>query len=191
MPTQSNWSGVFYQAAMPLGWHPASSVPKETLEQWMHANVILLRALAVFESLPADWEKDFGQNTGKALDRLEAKVDLTLNLLTLLLRQQLSPPLPRPATLSADSIEWIGEEAPPAGSEVAISVWISPKLPQPLVLPAAITAAEPQPGGFRIRAALTHLSPEACDWLERTIFRYHRRAIHQAQPRPEQPGACQ
>lgn len=189
MLAQSDQSGVFHQARMPLGWHLASSIPEEILEQRMHNNVILLRALAVFESPPPDREKDLGQDMGKALDRLEAKIDLTLSLVTQLLRQQTSPPQPCPVVLRADSIEWIDREAPPTGSEVVISVWLSPQLPQPLVLPAAIADAEPHPDGIQIRAALTRLSPESRDWLERTIFRYHRRAIQRSQPPPEETGA--
>lgn len=180
---QPDHDGVCHQNAMPLGWCLARSVTPDTLERWMHTNTTLLRALAVFEAQPSEREREPNPATGKALDRMEAKIDLALSLMTQLLAQHTRLPETRPVVLWADSIEWIEREPPAAGDEVAISVWLDPRLPQPLILPATVTAASPGPDGASVHARLLHLNPETRDWLERTLFRYHRRAIQHTQSR--------
>jgi len=163
---------------LPLGWE-AGPVPELLRQQWTYANIALLRALATVEAMPAEREIDPGPTT-KALDRLEAKVDLTLSLLGRLLSQGTAVPPAVPLRLSATAIEWDSATGPKVGDEVAITLFLSQKLPQPLQLAATVASVEPGPGGVHIRAELLPPGVEMQDWLERTIFRYHRRAI---QPR--------
>ena len=175
MSPMQNSSGISYSTVLPLSC-AAGPVPELLRQQWTHANIALLRALATIEAMPTEREIDPGPTT-KALDRLEAKVDLTLSLLGRLLSQGTAMPPAVPLTLSAHAIEWDSATAPKVGDEVAITLFLSQKLPQPLLLCATVVAVEMRPAGVHTRADLLPAGAEMQDWLERTIFRYHRRAI--------------
>ena len=169
MATSEN--GFGYQAKLPLSWQKVEQFSDVDLDRWMHANAVFLRALAVLETpLP---EAD------KAMERLEAKVDLSLFLLTQLLSQHTPMPSPRPLSLNAQNMEWTDDQSPEVESCVLARLYLSPRLPQPLILPLTVLSISTMESGFRIHACLSHLSEEVQDWLERTLFRYHRRAIQQ------------
>lgn len=173
-------SPVHYQALLPLAWVVAGALDAARLSVWMHTNAILLRALATIEAQPpaTDYESEPGTPTGRMLERLEAKIDLSLSLLSRLLGHESSLQQALPVTLSANAVEWESASLPEAGSEILLTLHLSPKLPHPLQLPARVERS----GNGRALARFTHLDEETRDWLERTVFRQHRRhiqALHQ------------
>ncbi|MDD5330852.1 MAG: PilZ domain-containing protein [Sulfuricella sp.] len=176
--------GVYYPATLPLSWQADFAPSDDNIANWMYGNVTLLRALATIEALPPDSDGNQSGGSTKVLERLEFKIDLALNLVAKLLTQNTALPPACPSFIGATGIEWIGEgNAPMPGEGILISAYISPKLPQALVLPAKVAAVREEADGTRIYATFTHLSEEVQDWLSRTVFRYHRRAIqtlHQA-----------
>jgi hypothetical protein len=174
-------TGVSFQANLPLEWRPLGDAEQHAVEIWMHTNIVLLRALATIDAqAPAtDYENEPGSPTGRVLERLEAKVDLALTLLGRLLSQEQPAPRPASLTLSAQAVAWKSDSLPPAGSAVLITLHISSRLPQPLRLTAIVKRS----GQGGAEAVFTHLGEELQDWLERTVFRQHRRhiqAMHQA-----------
>jgi hypothetical protein len=171
--------GVSYFTVIPLNWHPEAEPSAGDIAVWMYGNVTLLRALAMIEAMQPELDGDMGSGVGKILERLEFKIDLTLSLVAKLLAQNAILPSTCPVFVNAEGMEWISKESATEGDDIVISAYISPKLPQPLVLPAKIKAVLQEPGGTRIYATFTHLSEEAQDWLSRTVFRYHRRAVQQ------------
>lgn len=178
--------GIYYAADLPLSWTPLSQPQSSQEEQWQNNAVALLRALAVIETPVSEPERDTSSVTGKTMERLEAKLDLTLSLMMQLVRQQTELPPPCTVKLRAQTVEWVGASAPDPGQLVLVALHISPKLPQALALPARVVAVEAGAQGFRVRADFTRLNEEMENWLERTLFRYHRRSIQQSHAR--QPG---
>lgn len=183
MTNQFESQGVSYSADLPLRWTPLGRLQPSQEEQWQHHGVTLLRALSVIEMPLSELDRDPSSAAGKAMERLEAKLDLSLSLMMQLVRQQAGLPLPCPVTLRAKSVEWIDENPPESGQLLLISLHISPKLPQALALPAAVAAVEAAGKGFRVRADFTRLNEEMVEWLERTLFRFHRRGIQQSHSR--------
>jgi hypothetical protein len=171
--------GVYLKGQLPLSWEATSGFDANQLERWMHADLALLRALAVLDSNQPEAERDTTTPTNKVLDRLEAKTDLALALIIQLLGQQTTLPPTCSVILRASTIEWITDQAPPVGASIVVSIHLSSKLPLPLVLPAKVAMNEDTPAGTRIRAHLGSLDEEVQDWLERTLFRHHRRAVQQ------------
>ncbi len=171
---ETDFGGVSYQAEIPLGWQAAPPPQAAVLQEWMHTNAVLLHAFATMEGQPPERDSE----SGSEIERIEVKLDLVLNLLARLLAQHAPRPEPSRVTLSAAVIEWLClGAAPPAGSDIVISLFINPYLPQPLLLPARVRAARTETGGTQVAAEFTHLSEEAGEWLERTVFRNHRRFI--------------
>lgn len=171
--------GVYLKGLLPLSWQATSGFDTNQLERWMHADLALLRALAVLDSNQPEAERDTATSANKILDRLEAKTDLALALIIQLLGQQTILPPTCTVILRASTIEWIADQSPPVGANIVVSVHLSPKLPLPLVLPATVATSEDTPAGTRTRAHLTGLDEEVQDWLERTLFRHHRRMVQQ------------
>lgn len=171
---ETDFGSVSYKVETPVGWQPLPPHSATVLQEWMHTNAVLLHALATMETQPPERDKE----SSSEIERIEVKLDLALNLLARLLSQHAPKPEPCPATLSASLIEWIGHgQAPTAGNEILISLFINPQLAQPLLLPAKVNAALPVAGGTRIVAEFIQLSEEVGEWLERTVFRNHRRFI--------------
>lgn len=166
---------VHFAGEMPLSWRPLSAPTPRAVESWMHTNAVLLRALATLEAQPpaSDYDSESGSASGRQMERLEAKVDLALSLLGRLLDAAGAQAESRPLRLSAQGIEWTAEADIPPGAALLLSLHLSPRLPHPLELPALVRHS----AGGTIQAEFTHLNEETQDWLERTVFRYHRRAI--------------
>lgn len=183
MTNQSEPQGVFYAAELPLSWIALSRLQPVQAEQWQHDAVALLRALAVIEAPVAEAERDVSSIAGKAMERLEAKVDMALNLMIQLVRQQHELPESHPVILRAGTVEWTDTAAPEAGQLILISLHLSPKLPQPLLIPATVAAVTHRENGARVQAKFTHMNPDMEEWLERTLFRFHRRSIQQSHSR--------
>lgn len=178
MSDYSEQDGISFEGNLPLSWSPITRpIPVFTLDEWMHTNVAILHALSTMETVPTDKENELGTVAAKAIERLEAKIDLSLNLLARVLSQNIDYPDSVPVRLSAHGIEWVSSEAPAPGAEIALSLYLSHKIPQQLVFPAKVTHTETTSGGQRTRAEFLDLNEDMKDWLERTVFRYHRRAI--------------
>lgn len=169
--------GVYYQSEMPISWRLGTAPPPGILSEWMHTDAVVLRALAGMDTQAPTRETEFGNEMEKKLDRVEAKLDLALNLLSNLLAQHIPKSEICPVTLSASMIEWVSRAAAPAKGGIVISLFIDPRLPQPLLLPANVRESEATTAGVRIAADFTHLSEEVEESLERTVFRNHRRHI--------------
>ena len=138
--------GVCYSATLPLSWSLAKDVTPTQLDYWRHANVSMLRALAHIESLPGDLEKDLG-TAAKAYERLEAKLDVVMDMLGRLLAQGLVQPAPHSLTLWPDAVAWLDHAAPALRSEIQIALYLSPKLPQPLNLMAHVDSVQQEDAG--------------------------------------------
>ncbi|TCV90146.1 PilZ domain-containing protein [Sulfurirhabdus autotrophica] len=170
--------GISYKAMLPLSWSPViTAISSSTLSDWMDTNIYLLRALTTMETLPAEKDNEMGTVAAIAFERLETKVDLALTLLATLLEQKGSFPNPVSVNLSANAMEWIAEEGPSPNTEITLSLYLSKKIPQAIIFPAKVTHSKRMEGGLHTRAEFINLSEEMQDWLERTLFRYHRREI--------------
>lgn len=183
MTNQSEPQGIFYAADLPLSWTALSRILPAQTEQWQHDTLALLRALAVIEAPFAETDKDVSSSAGKSMERLEAKLDLALSLMMQLARQQAELPAPHPVILRANSVEWVGASSPEPAQLILVSLHLSPRLPQALHIPATVTAVERLENGARVSANFTPLNQEAEEWLERTLFRFHRRSIQQSHSR--------
>lgn len=168
--------GVWFEARLALAWRAEEFPDGETLAAWMATNTVLLRALATLDTLAGERDAEIAEETEKRLDRLEAKVDLALALLAQLVAREQPHPRACPAKVSASAIEWHSVAAPPLGNAV-IQLHIDARLPQALQLPAHIVQVTPDNGEHHVRAELCELDEDCREWLERAVFRRHRRAI--------------
>ena len=83
-------------------------------------------------------------------------------------------PAPVPVTLAARNVEWLSDLPLPAMQEkVLVSLYLSPRLPEPLQLHALIVSSN----SGRCIAQFLDEDEEFDEWMTRTLFRYHRRGL--------------
>lgn len=161
-------AGVTLELTLPLAFTPQASFSPQQLAEWMRGNVSLLQALA---SLESSRERDGDSAGDPALARLEAKVDLALQLISELLRREARLPDPTAVSLSSSGLCWHGSA--PLHATGVVALYLAPRLPWPLMLPVQITGV----AGERVHARLLHLDEDSQTWLDRTLFRHHRRSV--------------
>ncbi|MDN3575978.1 PilZ domain-containing protein [Chitinimonas viridis] len=138
--------------------------------------VLLLRVLALMEAAPPHLDDEDGPDALR-WQALEARVDLTLQLLGQLLARGVPRPPVCSFQLSGETASWSMPAPPPLGEAGTLALYLSSRIPQPLQLPATVIAVEPMADGARVTVTFNRLEPELQDWLDKTIFRRHRREI--------------
>jgi hypothetical protein len=168
--TESFGSGLALEESLPLRWRVAETpvaAPAASL-----ANEETLRVILSFDEHhveASDENPEFVQD----LQRLESKINLILELVSQVLARQLQLPEALPVRLSAHEIEWQTVSAPATGSSVLVEIYVCPRYPRPLFLPATVQGF----AGGRVRAVFDDLGESVQDLVEKLIFRHHRRQI--------------
>ncbi|WP_269533187.1 PilZ domain-containing protein [Chitinimonas sp. BJYL2] len=156
--------------AMPISW--LDSPPVTTIDP-----VLLLRVLALLEASPAHLDDDDSPDALR-WQSLEARVELMLQMVgQLLARGDCLPPL-QEIELSGAGVSWNSVSPVPVGKAGYVGIYLSPRIPQPLVLSATIRECElTGSGDYRLDATFEQIDAEVQDWIEKTVFRRHRRQI--------------
>ncbi|MDP1897098.1 MAG: PilZ domain-containing protein [Sulfurimicrobium sp.] len=165
MTNQTEPQGIFFAAELPLSWKALNPLQSVQTMQWQHEAVTLLRALAMIETPVIEADRDIS-SSGKSMERLEAKLDLALNLIMQLARQQTELPAPHPVILRANTVEWTGAAALEPAQLILVSLHLSPILPQALLLPATVSSVEHLETATRVRGRIERI----LDWA--TVHNY-------------------
>ena len=135
------------------------------------ANLTLLNGLAALDKPAADLYAD--NSDSPQLQRLEAKIDLGLQILGQLLNANAPLPAQHDVLLSAQALAWRSSTPPPA-TELQLQLFIDNRIPQPLQLKAR---RDGQQGDYWV-ARFVEVSEALQDALDRAVFRWHRRQVH-------------
>lgn len=170
---------ICYTAALPFKVEPLSD--ENQIAVWNNTNFILLRAFYHLDivELPSE-TKEQPTALDKTMERLEAKVDLTMQLMSMLVHQQTPLPPIQIVSLFTDRLCWQTSTLSVAIDQtLLLTLYISGKIPLPLILPAKVIQIRSlDTQQFEITAKFTGLDENTQDWLDRTIFRFHRREIY-------------
>jgi hypothetical protein len=140
----------------------------------------LLRTLGQIESGAIDHDEE---HPDPALRRVEAKLDLTLDLLSSVL--QTSRPLPEETRLrwSHLGVSFVSSVDMSTHAQAVLHLYLRPWLPTPLALPVRLLAQQAESTGARLWLAFELEHPGLQRALDKLLFRQHRR--HVAQTRRE------
>jgi len=172
-----SWSG-----ALPLQWRVLERLPDhDHLARSDERNTALLNALTLIEEATVRQAEEPSPLIAQ-MERLEAKFDLVLTLLTEALLPESAAPGPVAVRLSSRGMAFDPGESIAAGTVIELSIHFSASLPRPVVLYGVVV--EPPSGEEgHISLEFRRLGPRVKERLERLVFRRHRRSI--AQQRPE------
>lgn len=171
--------GISIEATLPLDWNSDPAFSPAAVEMRKHGNIALLQAFAAIDSISHEHEHDVPEAVRKSLDRIESKLDVVLMLLANLSRQSPTLPQDKPVSLHSDRISWLENmTTPQIGQPLLVRLFLNPRIPQPLFLQATVQEVNQQSSAVQVIATLNETDEELNEWLTRTIFRYHRRALH-------------
>lgn len=172
---------VFCDDELGLAWSVVESLPVAPfLARVNGRNEVVLRTLSLVE----EHDETQAENAERAeLHRLEAKLNLVLELLAELVMQRASPLPPRPLRFNSHGLCWVAEDAFELDALLRVECYVLPAWPVPLELYVRVRSIEPSDGRVRVCASIEGLSEGAATWLDKLVFRRHRRAIAQRRTR--------
>lgn len=175
-----SWDG-----ALPLDWRVLDRLPdRDQLARSDERNIALLNALTLIEEGAVRQAEEPSPLIAQ-MERLEAKFDLVLTLLTEALLPESAAPGPVSMRLSSRGIVFDAGKPVEPGTVVELSIHFSASLPRPVVLCGVVI--EPLPGEEgHVSVEFRRLGPGVKERLERLVFRRHRRSIAQQRPKSAQ-----
>ena len=160
-----------------IAWKPVDRYPDDALLALVNeSNESFLRAVSAIGSFAAE-PADVGEGISQEIARLDLKINLLLDLVSQLIYQQLEIPGRSQVTISSTEIEWLGPNVPEPGTIVFVQVYIQHGTPKPLCFYGEVISSQQDYASGCVRTRYLGLSGSAQSWLDKLIFRHHRRAI--------------
>lgn len=168
--------GLLYDGMLPLAIRSVPALPSENQLAMINAsNESLLKASLILHDSP---EIDEHDELSQELRRQDYKINLLLEMVGELLAHQNI--LPAPIQLSLTSSHLDCQYTNPdfsqtLGEVVEISLYITPNTPKALTLFGHVMKT-----GIECSIQFMGINQSVQDWLEKVIFRHHRRTIAQS-----------
>jgi hypothetical protein len=168
------YNELAYQDVLPVQWLELPGPPDQfELIGLEEANVLLLQACIAVEEHPArDKNEELGPLAGE-IARLDFKLNLIMKQLSKLISKDRMPPATA-ILFNALGASWNCVGRPPAlGTHGLLRVQLRSSLPQPLELPAEVTAVD----GNTAKVKFPSLSAGVIELIKRLAFLRHRRHV--------------
>ncbi len=178
MNTAEEFEGIALHDRLAFHWEPAALADPVELDHVNQETARVLQALAVFEEAPKEYGNEPGQS-GIELMHLEAKTDVLLSLVGMLIADRLPAAQTHSLVLRPASLEWSGPDAADVerGDSGHALIYVSPLLPLALKLPARVVSTVQRNGARWIMTRFEYLSPAVEAGMDKLVFRRHRRQV--------------
>ena len=175
--TQTEIGGLTFTDNISIDWKPVDHHPDDArLALVNESNEAFLRAVSALGAFSADGSED-EVGLSQEILRLDLKVNLLLDLVSQLIYQQLEIPEKSEVTISSTNIQWNATNVPVPGTTVFVQVYIQHGTPKPLCFYGKVQSSQEQFDSGLALVSYMGLSGSAQSWLDKLIFRHHRRAI--------------
>lgn len=171
--------GLVYRDNIAIAWSPAPEELDTTHLAMVNAsNEEFLRAVSVIGDVGGLKELPDGSGmAAQELQRLDLKLNLVLDLVSTLIYHQLDIPDPDDVAVSASGVNWAGDVLPASNAMVYLRLYIQRGLPKPLCCYGRVVSGDKAHSSGRCEVEFVGLSGAAKSWLEKLIFRHHRREV--------------
>ena len=169
---------ISYTDHLPLEWASGEALGPLADKQQIATNLYVLAAVAAVEDNAPGRLQEEQPELQQELQRLDAKLQLLMDMVARLLRREESFPQRHPVRLAVDLIEVAGDlPGMSMGAEGTLSLYLHPAIPAPLQLFGRVMdeARDDEGHWLHFRAGL--LSDPEKEALSRHVFRHHRRGI--------------
>lgn len=166
---------VFCDDEIAIEWRVIDSLPEEPqLKRRDSQNERVLRALSLVEEHD-ETQSDAAERA--EFHRLEGKVDLVLELLTVLVRSSQGSRDLHTARFNSRGLCWNAEQAPPEGALIDVDCYLLAQWPLPLKICARVVEAAARGDALRVCTRIEGMGHVSRDWFGKLVFRRHRRTI--------------
>jgi hypothetical protein len=170
-------AGLSFTDNISLAWQPVDyTLDDRHLALANDSNEIFLRAVSAIGEFARDVPED-GQDISQEMARLDIKMNLLLDLVSQLIYAQLAIPDITRVTISSSEIEWTGDELPAPEQTVLLKIYIQRGTPKPLCFYGTVISSAADHAAGHARVKYIGLRGSAQAWLDKLIFRHHRREI--------------
>lgn len=169
--------GLSFSDNISVNWSAVDSLPDDAqLTKVNESNETFLRAVSALGSMGSDSSEEDAA-VSQEIARLDLKVNILLDLVSQLIYAQLDIPSRTQVTISSDQLEWCTSEPPQTGDYVFMEVYVQHGTPKPLCFYGEIISSPQEHANGSARVNYFGLSSAAKGWLEKLIFRHHRREV--------------
>lgn len=172
--------GLIYEDSLPLAWSVIDALPDDReLENINEANESFLKLLATLEDHHyARQERDESMlEFHHELMRIDLKMDMILEMITQALHCKSIQPKRIDMRLGPEGLEWTCDPLPVRGSLIKLELFLFPRYPRPVELLGKAVKVIGEGAKSKATVSFQGLSVSVQDWLEKIIFRHHRRSI--------------
>lgn len=169
--------GLSFTDNISISWKPVDYQPDDShLALVNDSNEAFLRSVSAISEFAKDTSED-SPVISQEIARLDLKLNLLLDLVSQLIYQQLEIPEMSQVTVSSNEIIWAGENVPASGSIVFIQAYIQRGTPKPLCFYGEVVSNPEDIAQSCTRVRYLGLCGSAKAWLDKLIFRHHRREV--------------
>lgn len=166
-----------YTDHLPLEWTPQGHVAVDDTQR-LTTNLYVLEAVAAVEDNASDRLHEEQPELHLELQRLDAKLQLLLDMVARLLSRDGRFPRRHTVRIAVDRIDIAaGMDGMAVGDEGVLYLHLHPAIPVPLLLPGAIVDDTRDDAGQWLHFQPDSLSEAESEALSRHVFRHHRRSI--------------
>jgi len=176
---QQTPTGLAYTDNVSIAWRKIDhALDQKHLAMVNASNEEFLRAVSVIGEAGSAKESQESSASGIAQEvaRLDLKVNLLLDLVGTLVYHQLDIPETSPVRVSAMGVAWKGN-VPEPGVTIYLELYIQRGLPKPLCCYGEVVSSAEDFAAGTAKVRFTGLTGAAKSWLEKLIFRHHRREV--------------
>jgi hypothetical protein len=170
--------GLLYEDSVPVSWREAGNdLSTAQILRTHQSNERVLRSFAALEEYRAEGAEEEHGHVAHDLSRLEFKLNLLLDMVARLLVEHVAIPAAAPVRMSGAGIRWRSPAAPAVGNLLSIDIYLNQAYPSPITLYGVVRQVLPVDGGFQVDAHYQDMSDSMRSWIEKMIFRHHRRQV--------------
>ncbi len=169
--------GLSFTDNISITWNTAEHRPDDAqLATLNESNESFLRtASAIGEFFTDVAEEDTA--TSQDIIRLDLKLNLILDLVGQLIYKQLDIPAMSLVTISSSEVAWQCTDVPEPGQMIFIEAYVQHGTPKPLCFYGEVVSDKQEHSCGHVRARYLGLNGSVQTWLDKLIFRHHRRAV--------------
>ncbi len=162
--------GVAIELMVPFKWEALSD--DVLCDNYSAANINTLLLLESMQEQPHRQNED-PKISGSEVERLEAKLNLLIQLVNQLIEASKPLPAKQKLVLTNHSLCWNQDKSLAVDMLVQLTIYIEPSFPQPIKLYARVTENKDN----KVKVVFVNLDEQEEEILSKWVFRLHRRTI--------------
>ena len=179
-------AGLVYEDLVPMSWSKAEEdIQPSQMIRVNDSNEEILRFMSVLDDYHTDAAIDTRGASSSEFARLEYKVNLILDLVSQILVHHVELPPAIPIKMTASGIQWKSDKRLVPGQFIFLNIYFYHNYPRPIVILANVQEVNKVGNEYYAQAIFEQMSDDVRRWLDKLIFKQHRRSIALSRRQPQ------